>query len=277
MTQSRLRISLVIPAYNEESYLEACLDSALAQAVPFHEIIVVDNNSSDKTGAMARRFTGVKVLTQPRQGVVHARNLGFDAASGDIIARIDADTRLPTDWTLHVERAFQTASTAAVTGKVSYYETSFARLLSWSDSLARRLFSHLLGKHMALQGANMALRRSVWQDVRPSVCSKPGLHEDFDLAIHIVEAGHQVRYDPKLEAAVAFRQAAGSFGQFISYYWHCPSTYTKHGIRKGYILLPMALAIISSYPVLHLLSRSYARRSSTQRPVLRVNPSTFVD
>ncbi len=272
---TRLRISLVIPAYNEESYLADCLRSALAQTVPFHEIIVVDNNSSDETLKIAARFPGVRVFSEDRQGVVHARNRGFDAATGDIIARIDADTRLPTNWSSQVENTFQNTSIGAITGKVAYYDIAFAAALSRSDALLRHTVAYLLGPNMALQGANMALRQAVWQKVRGSVCSKSGLHEDFDLAIHTVERGYNVEYEPNLHAAVAFRQAASSWRSFASYYLHCPKTYLDHGIKRGYWLLPVALGMIAAYPLLHVLSMQ--RTPLVRKSTLRVNPATFVD
>lgn len=272
---NRLRISLVIPAYNEESYLVDCLASAVAQRQAFYEIIVVDNNSDDGTRRIAESFPEVQLLTETQQGVVHARNRGFDATTGDIIARIDADTRLPVDWSMEIAYAFRDAETAAVTGKVWYYDTAFARTLSLTDSLLRRSIAHLLGRDMALQGANMALRSSVWRDIRSAVCSRGGIHEDFDLAIHAEQHSHTVRYDAALQADVAFRQAASSWRAFASYYWHCPSTYVKHGIRRGYWLVPVAAGMILAYPLLHLFSISH-RRADRQLK-LRVNPATFVD
>lgn len=272
---NRLRISLVIPAYNEESYLADCLRSALAQRSPFHEIIVVDNRSDDATADVVGRFSGVLLLKEARQGVVHARNRGFDAATGDIIARIDADTRLPEDWSEQIELAFQDSKTDAITGKVSYYDTALARSLSFSDNLLRRGVAYLLGSKMALQGANMALRRSIWTDIRHDVCCKGGVHEDFDLAIHASRAGYRTRYVSTLRADVAFRQAASSWKDFASYYWHCPKTYLRHRVRRGYWLVPVAIGMIIVYPVLHLLSMSTMRPE--KRGALRVNPATFVD
>lgn len=274
---NRLRISLVIPAYNEESYLTDCLRSALAQRLPFHEVIVVDNNSTDRTAEIAASFPGVKLLQEPRQGVVYARNRGFDSARGDIIGRVDADTRLPADWTEQLTAAFRDADTAAITGKVSYYETSFARSLSFVDNLLRWGVAHLLGKHMALQGANMAFRRSVWREIRSSICNQAGIHEDFDLAIHATQHGFRPRYLPQLQASIACRQAAGPWRQFASYYWHCPKTYLQHDIQRGYWLVPVAFGMVCAYPALHLFYKGKSLQAEFEPLALRVNPATFVD
>lgn len=282
---NRLRISLVIPVFNEESYLRDCLRSALAQHATFYEIIVVDNNSTDRTAAIARQFPEVKLLHEPRQGVVFARNRGFDAARGDIIARIDADSRLPADWSRHLGQLFSNDQTDAVTGSVHYYDTALAGLLSRSDSFIRRVVARLLGKTMALQGANMAIRRRAWRAVRRDSCARAGVHEDFDLAIHCVEHDLQVRYAPDLRAHVAFRQARSSWRTFASYYWHCPQTYVVHGISRGRWLVPVSLGMIVAYPLLHLLSRGFDTNQQrfslnqllTGRMQVRVNPATYVD
>jgi GT2 family glycosyltransferase len=128
---------------------------------------------------------------------------------------------------------------------------------------------------MALQGANMALRRTTWQQVRSSVCNRSGVHEDFDLAIHIAEHGLNVRYVSELTALVAFRQAATPWWQFTSYYLHCPLTYLKHRLKRGLWLLPVANGMILAYPLLHFLSLTYQRRTKLAPTSLRVNPATF--
>src|SRR5579885_2506952 len=98
MPARQLRISLVIPAHNEESHLAACLDAVAAQTVRPFEVIVVDNNSSDATAEVARSYSFVRVVREPRQGLAFARDAGFDAARGELIGRIDADTLLPPNW-----------------------------------------------------------------------------------------------------------------------------------------------------------------------------------
>ncbi|MEU8664931.1 glycosyltransferase family 2 protein, partial [Actinoplanes philippinensis] len=87
-------ISVVVPVYNEEHFLRACLDAILRQHEPVHEIVVVDNGSDDATPRILDEYAGrVTILHEPRRGVQHARNRGLDAATGDVLGRIDADTR----------------------------------------------------------------------------------------------------------------------------------------------------------------------------------------
>lgn len=98
-------ISVIIPAYNSESFLSECVDSVLAQrgfASPQEmEIIIVDDGSTDTTGAIADRYAAadsrVKVLHVPNGGLSYARNHGMDAALGDYLCFVDADDILLPD------------------------------------------------------------------------------------------------------------------------------------------------------------------------------------
>jgi glycosyltransferase involved in cell wall biosynthesis len=84
-------ISVVVPCYNAERYLGSALASIKRQTRPPAEVLVVDDNSRDNSASIARR-AGVTVLTTPRNaGPSAARNLGIHAASGDVIAFLDAD------------------------------------------------------------------------------------------------------------------------------------------------------------------------------------------
>src|SRR4051812_42172740 len=105
-----MNVSIVIPVYNEADQLAACLQAIARQTVRPLEVIVVDNNSTDGTAAIAKRFPFVRLLTEKKQGVVHARNTGFKATRGGIIGRIDADTILPPTWVAQVQTIFTAKS-----------------------------------------------------------------------------------------------------------------------------------------------------------------------
>jgi glycosyltransferase involved in cell wall biosynthesis len=94
-------VSIVIPAYNEESVIRQCLIAAVYQSVPAHEIIVVDNMSKDRTADIVRQMqleypeSPIILLSQDlEQGLIPTRNYGLDHATGDILGRIDADSVL---------------------------------------------------------------------------------------------------------------------------------------------------------------------------------------
>ncbi|NJD08064.1 MAG: glycosyltransferase [Methylococcaceae bacterium] len=93
------RISVVIPALNEEETIGATLSSLFEQEPPPWEILVVDDGSSDRTGELAEQWLsgreGGRVIRLPRnRGKAEALNIGIRAASGDFVATVDADTRL---------------------------------------------------------------------------------------------------------------------------------------------------------------------------------------
>jgi glycosyltransferase involved in cell wall biosynthesis len=282
--QNRLRISLVIPAYNEESYLEDCLRSASAQRLPFHEIIVIDNNSSDDTSLIARRFPSVRIIHEPRQGVVYARTTGFDATSGDLIARIDADTRLPVDWTEALQEIFAEGAVDAVSGRMEFYDMAAPRLINGLDLFFRRYFARVLGPQVALQASNMAIKRSTWRSIRAQTCKGGDIHEDFDLAIHAFQGGHTVTFDERLAATIGCRQVESSFRNFCSYVWLSPRTYRVHRMSGHWWMYPVVGLVIGAYGLLKLLHRDTYKegRFSLLRLLYdpakaRVNPATYVD
>ena len=201
-----MKISVVIPAYNEESLIENCLKSIKDQEEKPYEIIVVDNNSTDKTAELAKN-SGAILLKETKQGITHARNTGFNAATGDVIARTDADTRVPKDWTKRIRKAFEDdPKLLGFSGSAHFYEIpDLLQFNNWPITGSSK-FVHTLLKHEGMFGFNMALRRSVWDLIKDEVCLDDKMvHEDTDLAYHISKHG-KVRFDKTLIVNTAPRQ-----------------------------------------------------------------------
>src|SRR6202142_1157861 len=97
-------ITTIVCAYNEARLLPACLFSLLAPTRPPDEIILVNNASTDDTGAVARAVPGVRVIDEPEKGLVVARETARRATSSDVLAYVDADWRAPPQWLERVER-----------------------------------------------------------------------------------------------------------------------------------------------------------------------------
>jgi len=96
MTNEKMLISVIIPCYNVEAYIEECVNSVLAQTYQSFEIILVNNNSSDQTSAILDRLLienpdRVKVLNEAKPGAPFARNAGLKQAKGEWIQFLDAD------------------------------------------------------------------------------------------------------------------------------------------------------------------------------------------
>ena len=97
MDTEQSKISIIIPVYNKEAYLERCLDSVLAQTHKSLEVLLIDDGSTDGSPAICEKYAKkdprIRVLTQENAGASAARNAGIEAAGGDYIGFVDAD-----DW-----------------------------------------------------------------------------------------------------------------------------------------------------------------------------------
>ncbi len=230
LMKKALTLSIVIPVYNEELHLKRCLDAIAKQRDMPEEVIVVNNNCTDSTVAIAKTYPFVRLLNEKRQGVLYARTKGFDKAESDIIARIDADTILPPTWTRTVRELMQDERYAAVTGPVYYYEYPLPHKNYKVDHRIRQALYNHMGHAPFLFGSNAALRRSAWQTVRRDLCDRSDVHEDLDLAIHLYQAGFNILYDEHMLAGVSARRWDDSISQFRVYMGMYLNSYRVHGI-----------------------------------------------
>jgi len=258
-----MNVSIVIPVYNEAERLGACLAAIDAQTIRPYEVIVVDNNSSDGTAAVATQFPFVRLLQERRQGVVHARTTGFDAAGGDIIARIDADTLLPPDWSAQMLQIMADTQLAAVSGAPHYYDFAIPALADRIDHYWRQRLADKLAADNFLYGANMAIRRSAWLTVRRELCAVAGLHEDFDLAIHLQAHGFRVVYDASLIASVSSRRIDTNLADYIRYTLVSPRTYARHRLRSRRHMYPVLLISWLCHLPGRVLYRAYNPHTQT--------------
>lgn len=283
MNKTKQNVSIVIPVYNEQDYLVACLEAIARQTVKPLEVIVVDNNSQDATVDIAGSFPFVTIIQEMKQGVTHARNRGFDAARGDIIGRIDADTVLPPGWVERAQEIFTDSSLAAVTGSLHYYDTPWSPLIDGVDLLCRKWLTLSMANYFYLQGSNMALRREAWLAVRDQTCIRQ-LHEDQDLAIHLGELGCKVTFVPELHAAVSGRCIDTSPLNFWRYAYANVDTYAQHSLSEQRAMYPIVAIIVFFYVPLRIMQRGFNtnmqrfqwRRVLMTHDLARVNPVTFI-
>jgi glycosyltransferase involved in cell wall biosynthesis len=230
MNDARVRVSIVIPAYNEERHLRPCLEAIAAQTVQPYEVIVVDNDSTDKTAGIAQSFPFVRLVSEAQQGIVFARNAGFNAATGDIIGRIDADIELPSNWVAHVQQFYADPahSSTAWTGCGSFYNVRLPRLVSWAYVFVAFRVNKLLLGHYTLWGSSMAITASHWQDVGSSVCLRTDIHEDLDLAIHLANAGYPIVYDSSIKVKAELRRVHSDRHKLWDYLGWLPRTLRIH-------------------------------------------------
>jgi glycosyltransferase involved in cell wall biosynthesis len=226
------KLSIVIPAYNEEAYLRRALRSIGRQSVAPDEVIVVDNNSTDRTAAIARSFKFVKLINEPIQGIAPTRDRGFNEATSELIGRIDADTELPRDW---VKRAHELADSHAgeifaITGMSHIYDVPVlpGRILAyWVMRVGFFRGSRLMLGHNALYGSNMVITKKAWRKVRGEVCTDNAVHEDVDLAVHVHRYG-QVIFEPGWKVGVSKR---GFVGESPLKVWRRLKAWQKNAVR----------------------------------------------
>ena len=101
-----MKISLIIPAYNEEKYLGECLKHVAENGTALFETIVIDNASTDRTVEIAKSFPFVRIVHESKKGLTQARECGLSSATGDVIAFIDADTKMPSGWVERMIKVF---------------------------------------------------------------------------------------------------------------------------------------------------------------------------
>lgn len=216
-------VSVVIPVKDDADELRECLRALALQSWPPDEIVVVDNGSGDGSALVAAE-EGARVVRHVGGGIPAASAAGYDAARGEIIARVDADCRPDARWIEHVVRALdERPDAAAVTGGGRFDEGP--RLLR--GALAGLYFggyyavlTPTLG-HVPLFGSNFAMRRAAWLAVASDVHRDDELvHDDLDLAFHLGR-DHGIAFDRRLRMTVSIRPLTD------------PASYTLR-VRRGF-------------------------------------------
>jgi glycosyltransferase involved in cell wall biosynthesis len=202
-----VRISVVIPVWNDAALLDACLVALSRQSRTPDEIIVVDNNSTDDSALVALRH-GARVIPQPLQGIAASSATGFDAADGELIARLDADSVPPRTWLERIERlSVEAGPLTVITGPGTFYGSG--RVAAW---LGRTFylgsffatFRIILG-HSPIFGSNFMMSRELWRRVRDTVHrTTRTVHDDIDLSYQL-QPDMNVRFVPSLTVGISSR------------------------------------------------------------------------
>lgn len=193
-----MKISFVIPAYNEEEYLGKCLDSVTRESRGKEkdvEIIVVNNASTDGTRAVAERYSNVTIVDEKRKGIVFARHAGFAASHGELIANVDADTMLTPGWIDTTLAEFKkNPRLVTLSGPFLYYdlpkiEQFWVRVfynITYCAYLINRFVFHV---GSVVQGGNFTVRRSALEAIGGYDTSIVFYGEDTDIARRMSKAG----------------------------------------------------------------------------------------
>lgn len=202
-------VSVVIPVRDDARELARCLRLLADQTRPPDEVVVVDNGSTDDSVAVARA-AGARVVREPHVGIPRAAATGYDAATGDLLARLDADSRPGRRWVEHAVRAMAEPEVDAATGPGHFVDLPRGtRLVASVAYLGSYLFlTWLAGANTPLWGSSMVLRRGAWQRVRGQVHRQADVHDDMDLAL-VLGPLTRVRFVPRLHVGVSGRSLHG--------------------------------------------------------------------
>jgi glycosyltransferase involved in cell wall biosynthesis len=189
-------ITFVIPCYNEQDYIKACIRSIRQEAalIP-HEILVIDNNCTDNTAYFAI-YEGAQVIKEPRKGVVYARQTGYEHAKYDLIANIDADSRLYPGWIWTAMGHITKPEVVAVTGPIIYDGASMAlristRIYYWFALQSNKYIG------VFLQGGNALIKKKALDKTNGYDLSIAFYGEDTMTAKRLEESG-KIIFEPSL-------------------------------------------------------------------------------
>lgn len=186
------KMSVVISAYNEQEYLPKCLDAIIKQTFPRQdfEIVVVDNNSTDKTAEIARSY-GARVVPEKRQGNTFALSAGLNAAEGEVIASTDADTIVYKNWLEVIYEAFRDKNVVGATGTVDLKIGN-----DFTSHIAEIIYEYFLRVNFLIgkahfSGFNFAVRKSVLDEIG-GIDDRFTMSPDVDLGLRMGKKGKVV-------------------------------------------------------------------------------------
>lgn len=189
-------VSVVVCCYNAAATLDECLSSLRALEYPNYEVIVVDDGSTDGTGDIAAKydFTCIRVANG---GLSQARNLGINAAAGEIVAFIDSDAYADADWLFYMVTALEEHGASAVGGpNLSPAQDGF--IAQCVDQSPGNPTCVLVDNERAehIPGCNMAFRKDAFKAVGSFDAQHRAAGDDVDLCWRLLVADRKIVYHP---------------------------------------------------------------------------------
>jgi glycosyltransferase involved in cell wall biosynthesis len=193
------KVSFIVPAFNEEGSLPECLASLRSSGVASFEILVVDNNSTDGTAAIAKDLCD-RVIPCAIQGIAAARNEGARHANGEFLAFIDADARVASGW---LDSALSLVSRSGVVTGWNYFREKNPILSLYFNCycvvfFVLQMVSVLIGSSV-VAGNNLLIRRDLFEQSGGFPCY---VGEDVKLAK--ILASHKVSAELSLGMRIGY-------------------------------------------------------------------------
>ncbi len=190
MEVEKVKVSIIVPAYNEEENIEATLKSLLSQTYKNYEIIVVDNNSKDRTKEIAQKY--VRMVTETKQGYIYAVIRGVEETDGEIITICDADSIYPKNWLEKMVKPFEDPEVVATYGTTIFKDGNIiVKALSYIIFTGFLLAIQPFGLH-STPGFNFVMRRDAYLKVG-------GYRPDWKWAVPDLELGKRLSKVGKLK------------------------------------------------------------------------------
>ncbi len=191
------KVSIVVCSYNGAKTLEDCLKSLEKIDYPDYEVVFVDDGSKDHSQEIVARFPWVRNIVQVNKGLSVARNVGIQAATGEIVAFTDSDCMADRDWVFFLVKALESGDFAAVGGpNISPPATDWiqATVAAAPGSPSHVLLTDTVAEHVP--GCNMAYYKWALEEIGgfDPVYRKAG--DDVDVCWRIMQNGHKIGFSP---------------------------------------------------------------------------------
>ncbi len=191
------RVSVVICAYNAERTMDQCLASLEHMHYPDYEVIVVNDGSTDGTLAISERYPYCRIISQPNKGLSVARNVGAEAATGEIVAYTDSDCVADPDWLTYLVAKMETKGLAICGGP--NFPPPEDDLIPAAVAVSPGGPTHVLlddevAEHIA--GCNMAFRRDILLGLGGFDPVYRAAGDDVDICWRFQDAGYEIGFAP---------------------------------------------------------------------------------
>lgn len=199
-----MKVSVVIPTYNEEKGIRQCIESIFANTYPPYEVIVADGGSADKTVEIAKA-AGAVVFDNPQRTAASGRNVGISKASGDIIAFTDGDNYVDEKWIESIIKSFENDSDLdGIGGKVVPAPPANKVEEFWGNLWLRTIMvfgdDEFIVDKKSLRNsfitANCAYKKDLLQRIKGFDEWYGNNAEDVDLMWRAMDSGAKLKYIP---------------------------------------------------------------------------------
>ena len=251
-----VEVSVVVPVYNGANTIAKTIDALLAQETEkSYEVIVVDDGSTEDTPNIIKKYP-LKIITQDNAGPSAARNSGWKAASGEIVAFTDSDCVPVSNWVEVLSKPFEDSAVGGVGG--TYKTENIGSILATYIGEDIKFRHDRLGKEIEATGTfSAAFRKNLLEQVGGfDETYKKATAEDFDLCFAIRKTGHKILFVPN--AIVGHYHKERFFKYIKSQFWYAVwrvYLYNKYkGMLKGDQYTPITTLIQVPVALLFLVS-----------------------